>query len=179
MQLCVARNRRRRSAKNYKGVAQVTTRRARKGFTLKYNPDSHWSNALYKGLNWLQFHDGADAVIINRDDASGFRLDTLATHSQHPSPAVKDNPIVTTRTDYVSKHPTVLQTTNYNFSETPISPELCVGIVKAPKLFQKNPAQHFSDLQMLDTDTEFKEAFINPVTNKKKNGVYTGRWWRR
>ena len=57
VQLCVARNKRRRSSKNYKGVAKVTTRRARKGFTLRYNPDSHWSAALYKGLNWLQFTD--------------------------------------------------------------------------------------------------------------------------
>ena len=51
VQLCVARNRRRLSSKNYRGVAQVTTRRARKGFTLKYNPDTHWSVAFYKGLN--------------------------------------------------------------------------------------------------------------------------------
>ena len=41
VQLCVARNRRRLSTHRYKGVAQVTSRRARKGFMLKYNPDSH------------------------------------------------------------------------------------------------------------------------------------------
>lgn len=49
--LCVARNRRRRSAKRYKGLAKVTSRRARKGFNIRYNPDSHWSGAFYKGLN--------------------------------------------------------------------------------------------------------------------------------
>lgn len=38
VQLCVARNKRRKSADRYKGVAQITTRRARKGFQLKYNP---------------------------------------------------------------------------------------------------------------------------------------------
>ena len=81
VQLCVARNKRRRSAKNYKGVAKVTTRRARKGFDLKYNPDFHWSCAFYKGLNWLQYCDGSDIVNINRDDAAGFRLDTLSTQS--------------------------------------------------------------------------------------------------
>ena len=32
IQFCVARNKRRRSAERYHGVAQVTTRRARKGF---------------------------------------------------------------------------------------------------------------------------------------------------
>ena len=51
VQLCVARNKRRRSAANYKGVAHVTTHRARKGFCLKYNPDKYWSSALYRGFN--------------------------------------------------------------------------------------------------------------------------------
>ena len=39
-QLCAVRNRRRLSAKHYKGVAQVTSCRARKGFMLKLNPDT-------------------------------------------------------------------------------------------------------------------------------------------
>lgn len=50
LQLCVARNLRRRSAKRYKGVTRVTTRRARQGFQLKYNPDSHWSGAFTRAL---------------------------------------------------------------------------------------------------------------------------------
>ena len=62
VELCIARNKRRRSAKRYRGVAQVTTRRARKGFTLRYNPDAHWSSAFYKGLNKLQYVDGVYAV---------------------------------------------------------------------------------------------------------------------
>ncbi|CAB3988898.1 Chromatin modification-related YNG2 [Paramuricea clavata] len=37
VQLCVARNKRRINAKNYKGVAKVTCRRSRKGFDLKFN----------------------------------------------------------------------------------------------------------------------------------------------
>lgn len=53
--LCVARNRRHRSATRYRVVAKVTTRIARKGFNLKYNPDSHWSSALYRGLNQIQY----------------------------------------------------------------------------------------------------------------------------
>ena len=40
------------------GLAQVTNRRARKGFTLKYNPDEHWSAALYRGLDDIQYKDG-------------------------------------------------------------------------------------------------------------------------
>lgn len=38
VQLCVARNKRRLSAKRYRGLAEVTSRRARKGFQLRYNP---------------------------------------------------------------------------------------------------------------------------------------------
>ena len=78
MQLCAVRNRHRLSAKCYKGVAQVTSRRARKGFVL--NPDTHWSNALYQSLNVLQLTDGSNILFVNRDDASGCRLDTLTTH---------------------------------------------------------------------------------------------------
>lgn len=48
----------------------MTTRRARKGFQLRYNPDTHWSSALYKGLNLLQFTDGSNVLVVNRDDAA-------------------------------------------------------------------------------------------------------------
>ena len=47
VQLCCARNKRRLSAQCYRGVAQVTSRRSRKGFEVKYNPDHHWSSAFY------------------------------------------------------------------------------------------------------------------------------------
>ena len=83
VELCVARNKRRRSAKRYRGVAQV---RARKGFAVRYNPDAHWSAAFCKGLNKLQYTDGVSILNINRDHASGFRLDTLTTCKQHPTP---------------------------------------------------------------------------------------------
>ena len=58
VQLCVARNTRHRSTERYKGVAKVSTWRARKGFLLKYNPDFHWSNALYSLLNTVRLKDG-------------------------------------------------------------------------------------------------------------------------
>ena len=89
VQLCIARNCRRRSAQRYRGVARVTSRRARKGFQLKYNPDSHWSSCVYRSLNHLQYTDGLNIVNINRDDAAGFRLDTMTTHRLHKTPAVK------------------------------------------------------------------------------------------
>ena len=167
VQLCVARNKRRRSSKNYKGVAKVTTRKARKGFTLKYNPDSHWSAALYKGLNWLQFTDGTDILNINHDDASGFRLDTMATHCQHPNPMVQGEQVVTTHTDYVNKYPSTLQT-SYNFTGTSTTPELCAGVVKASKIFPKNPSQHSADLSILETSPELRTAFLNPTNGTPK-----------
>ena len=88
VELCVARNKRRCSSKRYKGLAQVTSRRARKGFNLKFNPDTHWSASLYKGLNELQYKDGRNILVINRDDAAGFRLDTLTTCRQYTNPTV-------------------------------------------------------------------------------------------
>ena len=63
VQLCVARNKRRMSAKRYRGV---TTIHARKGFTSRYNPDMHWSWAFYQGLNSLQFKDGRDICLLKR-----------------------------------------------------------------------------------------------------------------
>ena len=41
---------------------------------------------------------------INRDDASGFRLDTLTTCKQYATPTVAGNDILTTRTDFVNRY---------------------------------------------------------------------------
>ena len=169
VQLCVARNRRHRAAKNYRGVAKVTSRRARKGFTLKYNPDAHWSSALYRTLDHVQFQDGSNITIINRDDASGFRLDTLATNSQHRTLVVNGEQTLTTHTDYVNRYPSIIQTTSYNFSGTHTTGELCAGVVKPAKVYPKNPAQHYSDLRMLSKESELKPAFTNPLTLTPKD----------
>lgn len=160
VELCVARNKRRRSAKRYRGIAHVTTRRARKGFTLKFNPDSHWSAAFYKGLNMLQYVDGTNALIINRDDSSGFRMDTLTTCKQHASPVVEGREILTTRTDYVNKYPSIIQTTSYNFTGTTTTQERCIGVVKAGPLHHKNPAQHAADLELLQGKDELSSVLF-------------------
>ena len=62
VELCIPRNKRR----------YVTTRRSRKVFNLRYNPDNHWSSAWYKGLNSLHYEDGLAVLNLNRDDAAGF-----------------------------------------------------------------------------------------------------------
>lgn len=169
VQLCVARNKRRKSAVRYKGLANVAQRRARKGFTLKYNPDVHWSAALYRGLDELQYTDGNSIVNFGRDDQSGFRLDTMSTNKQHATLCIRDKPSLTTHVDYVNRYPSVLQTTSYNFPSTKTTGEICVGVVKAQKLFPKNPAQHFADLVMVEQKPEVKPAFLNSKTGKKKD----------
>ncbi len=89
VQLCVARNARRRNSKNYKGVARITCRRSRKGFDLRFNPESHWSSALYKGLDHIQYTTSANKLVLNRDDLSVFRLDSMATSNKCPSLCMK------------------------------------------------------------------------------------------
>ena len=164
VELCIPRDRHRRSAKRYRGLANVTTRRARKGFNLKFNPDSHWSAAFYKGLNRLQYEDGHQILNINRDDAAGFRLDTITTCKQYATPVVQGSEVFTTRTDYVNKYPSIIQTTSYNFTKTNTTPEVCVGVVKA---VQKNPAQHYSDLLMLSQKDELRPVFQTSTGSPK------------
>jgi hypothetical protein len=89
VQLCIARNKRHKSASRYKGVARIISRRARKGFNLRYNPDSHWSSALYSGLNVMLLQDGYNVMNLGRDDQAGFRLDTMSSHKLHKTLSVK------------------------------------------------------------------------------------------
>lgn len=53
---------RRLSAKLYFSAAKIISKRARKGFGIKLNPDAHWSCAFYKGLDWIQKKDGKDGT---------------------------------------------------------------------------------------------------------------------
>lgn len=149
-QLCVARNKRRISAKRYKGFAKVTWRRARKGFALKLNPDAHYSTAMYSGLNKLQKKDGTSSLILKRDDAARIRLDTTYTHRQHSVLSLSEDVEVTTRSNYVNKYSSTLQVSSYMFLETETTLEVCLGVVKARQLHQKSPAQHTADLCMLE-----------------------------
>ena len=71
---------------------------------MKLNVDAHWSCALYKGLDFLQLKEGRDKVILNRDDAAGFRLDSTFTHKQHKILAEAGNPELTARTDFLNKY---------------------------------------------------------------------------
>ena len=112
VELCVARNKQRKSSTCYRGLARVTCRRARKGFSSRYNPEQHWSAAFSRGLDALQLKDGTDILTINRDDQAGFRLDTLATHSKHATLCISEEAPLTTKSDYVNKYPSTLQTTS-------------------------------------------------------------------
>ena len=138
----------------------MTTRRARKGFQLRYNPDFHWSCAFYCGLQYIQYTDGTGIINVNRDDAAGFRLDTLATNKQYSVPTVQGQEVLTTHTDYVNRYKSVLQTTSYNFTGTQTTPEFCAGVVKASPLLEKSPAQHAADFAMLSSKPELCGAFL-------------------
>ena len=127
VELCVPQNKRQSPAKRYRGPSKVTSRLARKGFALKFNPDAHWSAAFYKGLNKLQYADGRDLLILDQDDATGFHLDTLTTCKQYTTPVVYDKEVGTTRTDYINRYPLVTQTTSYNFTGTTTTNEICAG----------------------------------------------------
>ena len=155
----MTRNRRRLSAKRYKGVAKITCRRARKGFSIKFNPDAHYNTAMYRGLDHLQLKDGKYTLVLNRDDAAGFRLDTTFTHKQHASLATVDQPEQTTRSDYLNKYTSILQVSSYLFMSTETTKEVCCGVVKAHTLFEKSPVQHAADLQMLEENPEFASIF--------------------
>ena len=167
VQLCVARNKRRLSASRYKGLAKVTCRQARKGFTIRYNPDKHWSSALFRTLDALQLKDGTDIININRDDQAGFWLDTLATHNKQATSCIQDSVPLTTKTDYVNKYPSTLQTTSYNFSSTGTKAEICAGFVKAIPLHQKNPAQHAHDLNVIETYSKSSQHFSTILPEKE------------
>jgi hypothetical protein len=99
------------------------------------NIDAHWSCAFYKCLDYIQLKDGEDKVILNRDDAAGFKLDTTYTHKQHKILAEASNPELTTRTDYVNKYASVLQTTSYLFMGTENTAETALVLSKHTRCF--------------------------------------------
>ena len=68
----------------------------------------------------------------------------------------------------MKKHPSVLQTTSYNFTQSDTTSEVCVGVVKAIPIHKKNPTQHFSDLLMLSARDELQLVFKNPLTDLNK-----------
>lgn len=76
----------------------------------------------------------------------------------------------------------MLQTTSYNFTGTATTSEICAGIVKVAKVFPKNPAQHFADLEMLSGQPEFHSVFRNSlgcirVDGATDKGPSHDVWW--
>ena len=162
VQLCVPRHKRHRSSKRYSGVANVKYMRARKGFTLKFNPDCKWSRSMYKSLNELE-KDGKHILLINRDDQAGFRLDSTFTHKNYPVLSVK--PTITTRTDFINKYQSQLQVTSYNFTKTANTDE---RVVKTSALHEKSPAQHSADLALIEKMDIMAPAFLNSNMEAKQ-----------
>ena len=90
VQLCMPRNKCRKSAARYKGLAEVAQRRARKGFALIETGQSLECCSiqrlrLYSIQRWYTHNERG------RDDQAGFRLDTLSTnitYLQQPEPTI-------------------------------------------------------------------------------------------
>ena len=98
---------------------------------------------------------------LGRDDQAGFRLDTMATHKLQKTLCLKECQTLTTHMDYVTKYLSMLQTTSYNFPATLTTGELCAGVVKAAPIHQKNAAQHYAGLKMMQEQDHTKPAFTN------------------
>ena len=122
VQLCTVRNKRKLSAARYQSVAHVTSRRARKGFDIKLNLTL--ITVIPRIKVWtIQLRDGQNKMVLNRDDQSGFRLDTTYTHNLHKATALTDKPETTTRTDYANTYASVIQTTSVMFLDTSTTAE--------------------------------------------------------
>ncbi len=171
VQLSVIRNKRRLSAKRYRGVARITCRRARKGFAIKMNPDAHWNTAMCRSLDYLQLKNGTEQLVLNRDDATGFRLDATFTHKQHKVVQLLDSHDLTSKTDYMNKYTSVLQTTSYLFPSTSSTPSTCIGVVKPHVIFEKNPSQHMADLNML-AKQEQNTAVFNRLSDGQRKDIW-------
>ena len=99
----------------------------------------------------MHLRGGNDILNIHRDDQAGCRLDTLATHNKRATLCIAEEVPLTTKSNYVNKYPSTLQTTSYNFLGTGTTAEVCTGVVKAIPLHSKIPAQHFNDLNEIET----------------------------
>lgn len=131
--------------------------RARKSFSIMYNPDYNWSQSTYKLLDQLQ-KDGKHIMLLNRDDQAGFRLDSTYTHKSLPTLSVR--PTATTRTDFMNKYSAQHQVTSYNFSKTSTSAEVSVGIVKESGFHEKGP-QHTAVIEKVQKLECTTSVFLN------------------
>ena len=117
--------------------------------------------------------DGNHILLLNRDDQAGFCLDTTYTHKTQKALAKRNS--VTTFTDFLNKHQTLLQTTSYNFLKTNTATDVCLGIVEASAIHQKSASQHMAGLQMIEKENVCKGVFYHPVTEKLKE-IECVRW---
>lgn len=63
------------------GLANIQVTKGYIGFTLKFSPDYKYSNAVYRMKHHLELNC-AHALIINKDDAAGIKMDSVQANSQ-------------------------------------------------------------------------------------------------
>ncbi len=74
----------------------------------------------------------------------------------------------------MNKHPSVLQSTGYNFTDTSTTIEKCAGVVKAAPLHHKNPAQHATVLAVLEEKEEMSSVFLCSSSPKPIDCIRVG-----
>ena len=105
------------------------------------------------------------------DDAVGFCLDSTFSHKHHPILSEVGKPELTTHTDFLNKYTSTLQTTSYMFLETVSTPEICVGVVKAHTVHNKNAGQHATDPKMLADFEEMKSVLSRDIECVRVDGA--------
>ena len=115
---------------------------------------------------------GVGKVILNRDDLSVFKLDSMATSNKCAAVCIKGKAAKTTKTDYQQSYPSTLQTSSYNFTSTTDTGELRAGAVKGALLHNKNAAQHAADLEMIQQCDEFQCTFTIRYQNAQRNWMH-------
>lgn len=93
----------------------------------------------------------------------------LVRHFDYQPPVVHGKDILTTRSNYVNKYLSTVQTTSYNFTSTETTGSTRVGVVKAPKVHLKNPAQHAAGTEELEKAEQLHPVFVKVVTRKPKS----------
>ena len=108
--------------------------------------DESWCSLEYSYVSQLglpSVEQWNSASSSKRDATAEFRLDTTFTYKKHKRIQLLVSQVLTKRTDYVNKYPSLLQTTKYKFLPTSSTPASCIGDVKPHVLHVKNPCLHW------------------------------------
>lgn len=176
--LCVpARKVRHPGRQQYMCLADIKVSKGYKGFNLKFCPDYKYSNAVYSMKDHTELNC-AHALIINKDDAAGIKMDSVQANSQFKYLHLTKNIDLIRRTDYAADktvNPTI-QNSSYLIQKQAatrhIQPSgtVPIAVTKCMAIFKKTPQQHFHDLQMV-----IKNPAVKTITDSGKIKIWIYR----